>query len=617
MADYSQIANIVKGLLGNMKDEDDDNSEDKMKQSRELAKKVMEEVENQKEDNPDISTVEIDVAEPKKKEKNLASKILSALGEEDPDKALMSKAETPNKKDNLGTKIGKVLASAAAVDTEPEQSTPQPAPSFWESAQKSLQTPLTEGLEPLPSPIEQRTEEIKDYWQKEWNRKAGDTSAYTKLPGAGASMYEAVGTPFEQDVLGEQPEPLQAPTVEPEVVEGPRLAKPMEREVAQVVEQTGNAPVSDNQIIDIEKGEPIGKGTKNVAVPKTKEHEAYEKMIEQYGEEAMFNQFDKRIRINEEIDTINKKIEEARAAIKGANILGSGNTFQKVMAGIGLALGAAAQVDTGVNSGYEILKKNQDNIISMNKDLLDSYLKKLDNLDTARMAVEDDMDQITLNVIEKRMELANPGTQLKLTQLKESIENSRIQRDYVKTQIAKNNVETKEIETKIEQQENLRQLGVTKETVQYLPKEQQENVVFDPKTEDLLGIAPNKERANKIAETVVDARNSEKAINNLIDLAKNSSRLDIKRRAKVYTSLNALVGSLRMALLGPGVMTEAEYQRVLKVLGDPNKIFSFDTIEAEKLRTTKNMILDKANFALKGAGLKPLKGTSITFKEKR
>lgn len=97
------------------------------------------------------------------------------------------------------------------------------------------------------------------------------------------------------------------------------------------------------------------------------------------------------------------------------------------------------------------------------------------------------------------------------------------------------------------------------------------------------GLARSKEDKKKFQEEYGDSKNSLDALKTIVSTDIN--KLSPDDRARLSTELSLLTGKMRLAVLGPGAMTEAEYDRLRDALGDPTKIVTFPGTQMLKLQT--------------------------------
>jgi len=134
-----------------------------------------------------------------------------------------------------------------------------------------------------------------------------------------------------------------------------------------------------------------------------------------------------------------------------------------------------------------------------------------------------------------------------------------------------------------------------------LSKEDKERVVRLP--DGKISLADSKEAATKLREFKNTAEPALKLIARVRSLSKKGSKMSPLDRARMATNMQALVGGLRETFLGPGAMTESEYERLRDTIGNPNKIFTSATWELAKLGEVKNKLTGDLNTRYKNAGI--------------
>jgi len=78
--------------------------------------------------------------------------------------------------------------------------------------------------------------------------------------------------------------------------------------------------------------------------------------------------------------------------------------------------------------------------------------------------------------------------------------------------------------------------------------------------------------------------------NTIDDLMKNGGKYDPKRRAMIESTLITLTGRLREAVVGPGAMTPAEYERLREAVGDPKKLTSLDFLGEARMNAMRAIL---------------------------
>lgn len=97
------------------------------------------------------------------------------------------------------------------------------------------------------------------------------------------------------------------------------------------------------------------------------------------------------------------------------------------------------------------------------------------------------------------------------------------------------------------------------------------------------GQAKTKEEAEKMRAAKKDSDDALGIISEIKRLGTDVSIFDRDRVGKIGQLKQALVGKLRLPLMGPGTMTEEEFQRTVSNLGDPTALFGTEENEMGKL----------------------------------
>jgi hypothetical protein len=107
---------------------------------------------------------------------------------------------------------------------------------------------------------------------------------------------------------------------------------------------------------------------------------------------------------------------------------------------------------------------------------------------------------------------------------------------------------------------------------------------------DVLGdkaYAFNKQRADSLRQQVSDIEFANDSITTLLNLSKltgEEAKLEARGKAKSLTA--TMIGRLRVTLMGPGVLSNQDTERVIAAIPDPTKILAFDTQEIAALTQT-------------------------------
>lgn len=97
------------------------------------------------------------------------------------------------------------------------------------------------------------------------------------------------------------------------------------------------------------------------------------------------------------------------------------------------------------------------------------------------------------------------------------------------------------------------------------------------------GLVRTKDEAKMIRTAKGDVETAKQYITQMKELGKNVALWDRDKIGKINQLKQALVGKLRLPLMGPGTMTEDEFQRTVNNLGDPGAWFGTEANEIGKL----------------------------------
>ena len=112
---------------------------------------------------------------------------------------------------------------------------------------------------------------------------------------------------------------------------------------------------------------------------------------------------------------------------------------------------------------------------------------------------------------------------------------------------------------------------------------------------DVLGptaVTRDKTRADKLRQGISDIKFVDNSVRRLLEISKSegTEEVNIKLRGEAKALQQTLIGRLRVSLLGPGVMTEKDAERIIAAIPDPTAIFALDTAQEAALTTTLKSI---------------------------
>jgi hypothetical protein len=107
--------------------------------------------------------------------------------------------------------------------------------------------------------------------------------------------------------------------------------------------------------------------------------------------------------------------------------------------------------------------------------------------------------------------------------------------------------------------------------------------------------------APKLREEVANSDTIVTKLDDLYGMTEGISALDRERRAIVEQNINTLVGDLRLALTGPGPLTDTERDFVKDIIGNPSKIMSLESVERTRLKNLSGTIRQKMSTKLRSS----------------
>ena len=315
-----------------------------------------------------------------------------------------------------------------------------------------------------------------------------------------------------------------------------------------------------------------------------------------------------------------KALDDELTALKNApeidpnryfNNMSTGN---KILAGFSILLGSVAQGLTNgkENPAWSILEKAVDKDIDAqklqrkqqgenyerNKTLYDRLIQKGYDDKQARAATKVAALQILQNQFNMAAETyKSPAIAARARELaaETGLKMDLLQQQLLGQQQAQ--------DTQVEVQRKLYSgKELTPQEISALPKDDRERYV-----PGYGSLATSKENAQEFNKYRAEVEPATQGIERIFKISSDPefSKLDPEKRAQVSTELAALMGQLRLSFLGPGAMTEKEYERLRSAVGDPNKLASLPAWERAKLVTVYNKLNSDMNTRAKQAGLPP------------
>lgn len=118
------------------------------------------------------------------------------------------------------------------------------------------------------------------------------------------------------------------------------------------------------------------------------------------------------------------------------------------------------------------------------------------------------------------------------------------------------------------------------------------------------GLANTTEDAKVLKDLNADLMAAKSGINKLETLMNRPLKsLSVTDRAEAQTLQSSLIGALRVAIAGPGTMSETDKKLLESVIADPTRIFSLDASNKRTLQTLMGSLDDKFAASAKARGL--------------
>ncbi len=138
---------------------------------------------------------------------------------------------------------------------------------------------------------------------------------------------------------------------------------------------------------------------------------------------------------------------------------------------------------------------------------------------------------------------------------------------------------------------------------QLVPKEMRDEFdLMDKKSVPGIGYAVNQELATSINKDRPDAEQGIKIAKRLLELAKSRNRLSPKDQADIESSMNALMGPMRVKI-GLGTLQEADKKLIRSTIGNPGAFFTLPSYEQRKVENLLKDFEEHWATRLKSAGL--------------
>lgn len=326
--------------------------------------------------------------------------------------------------------------------------------------------------------------------------------------------------------------------------------------------------------------------------------------------------------IDKELEQVSKDALQARKST--SDLFSEKSSGQKIAAGIAMVLGVAhAGLSGGGNGniGVNVIDKALQDERNMNlqrfaqsKEMLalrrqnaDDYAEKM----MRQEAIADKQQLLQLQVIQTKFQQAESAYRGSAAgaQAKNAIAVIEMQKNSLKQQIANNDALNAVLANNDLSKLTPIETARFPENIRKAIESQRELSVPGYK-----GVALSKEDRDQFQKFRQSAEPSIKTLERVMDLYKNANKYNMEDRARIASEVNMATGALREAIVGPGAMTQQEYERLLGTLGNPNKIMSMSSWEKAKTATALKKLKTDLNTIAKSRGLIPPAEFTSSFK---
>jgi hypothetical protein len=270
-------------------------------------------------------------------------------------------------------------------------------------------------------------------------------------------------------------------------------------------------------------------------------------------ERAESERLDEQRKLDKQQEELKSQFSQMDSAVRTRSlndILSKGSFGEKLLAVFAMGLGAVSQTLTGAKENPVIAFANQMADQQSRRDQL--------NLDEKKMLQAQlyDNARLKLSEFEQKSNNAYRKEQLKLQQKELADRASQLRMELL---------------DKMRKEANKASVyngkAMTQEQYANLSPEEKQSVVTLADGRRIM--ATNKPSQVKFTELNAEVNKGLEAIKLLRDIAKKGSKFSFEDSRRAMTQQSAIVGALRLAFFGPGVMDPAERARLEKIVGNP------------------------------------------------
>jgi hypothetical protein len=489
----------------------------------------------------------------------------------------------------------------------------KPTPSFDSSFEEPLDTsvdttPLDVGVDTTPldtgidtTPLEQEDQNAEP---------PVDLGGVGRFPG---TLPDPLGTANKSDVF-EAPVMISPPVIPTADIQTGQVQTIRSQE-KEATEKAKEAQLEIEAGIEKEK-EAQGL---QLQVDQQKAQEAFNIQKEQQRIQSEFSIKEQEIRSEgtRQVEERLKKLDADVAELSQSKYEGyweNKSTGSKILGAISLALGTlGSSLSGGPNTALSIIDKAMDEDFNIYQSKVNNRIKAIEK---SRLNVQSKRQLIETEILglQRKKESDIKVLQSKINNLSNKFAQPEVQ---AKLELLNSQLDQKAAQTRLQFEKGLGKVVDT--TIQ----RKLESIKIDPKTGKAVaeidqalevpgyGQARTKEEAKEFRKRKTSTDEAVAAQTRIEQIWKGQSKLNptsMKDLAKLRTELGLIQGAMRLSLIGPGAVTDAEREFMNQLIGDPSKVFGFEDVEKAKLDT----IIQKMKIGLDSEA----KNVIVGYKEK-
>lgn len=409
---------------------------------------------------------------------------------------------------------------------------------------------------------------------------------------------------------------------QPQPVDSSQYVQP--QQVAQAQEPVASpvAALEDSTKMQVGAADAISRAVAEQEFAKQEAYNTQKAAIEQREAAVLKHQDDLNKNVNARLaslDDLSKKLnsdEFANAKVDSQRFWNSKSTGERILGAIAIGLGAAgASMNGGENSALKIIQSAIDkdveeqkfNIQQRTSNLKDRISTERNMLDELRAKFGNDMQAETAFRI-----LANEKTQNQMDKFASKTNSVvvKAQMQSLKAKLMQEQIAQKQaLKVQVELGQSLKNGDLSKigpVELSLISKDLRELVISqrERSVDGFVGQTKDKESATKLQETSMKSAKAMDTLKRLDSFFNDGRSFSPEKRAEIATQLQLAASSLREPVLGPGTMQQAEYERLMSVLGDPNKVINIRPADRAKLKILMKNIESNLDAEAEATGLR-------------